>query len=94
MRRDGELPESNRSNSHLLAALALPAEPEYPHRKISLDLEMLRNSGYLPEKGQERRLADFYRQIKRPLIETALENENAPEARLTAPRDYCLAREM
>ena len=83
MRRDGEGPDAARGpNTHLLAALAQPAEPEYPHRKISIDLELLRSAGYLPEKAQERRQADLYRQIKRPLIESALENVNAPEMRL------------
>jgi exopolysaccharide/PEP-CTERM locus tyrosine autokinase len=45
-------------------------------------LEALRASGYLPEKEQERRLADYYRQIKRPMIEAALASADTPEMRL------------
>ncbi len=37
--------------------------------------QALRNAGYLPAEGLERRFADHYRQIKRPLIERALAGE-------------------
>jgi exopolysaccharide/PEP-CTERM locus tyrosine autokinase len=43
-----------------------------PTRQITVDLQMLRAAGYAPEEGQERRFADFYREIKRPLIRKAL----------------------
>ena len=46
--------------------------PEPPHKHISVDLAALRKAGYLPEEGLERRFADQYRQIKRPLIERAI----------------------
>lgn len=37
-------------------------------RTIRVNRESLRNAGYLPERSQDRRFADQYRQIKRPLI--------------------------
>jgi protein-tyrosine kinase len=49
-----------------------PSEIREPAKRISIDLRALREAGYLPEEGLERRFADHYRQIKRPLIEKAL----------------------
>ena len=46
--------------------------PSVPRRRIAIDLKALRERGYLPEQELERRFADHYRQIKRPLIEKAL----------------------
>ena len=48
--------------------------------RIALDLRALRSAGYLPEEELERRFADHYRQIKRPLVEKAL--AGTPEMRL------------
>jgi protein-tyrosine kinase len=48
-----------------------PEAPE-PSKRITIDMKALREAGYLPEEGLERRFADHYRQIKRPLIEKAL----------------------
>ena len=87
MRRSGIEPDEvnppPRSPAHP-AALAAPAsvgaEPVY--RQVSIDLEGLRAAGYLPEKDHERRLADYYRQIKRPLIEQALAANDAVQMRL------------
>ncbi len=62
-------------------ALALLSDPKragsvgarvVPTKQITVDLPMLRAAGYVPEEGQERRFADFYREIKRPLIRKAL----------------------
>jgi protein-tyrosine kinase len=47
-------------------------EVEVPTKHFSVDLKALRDAGYLPEEGLERRFADHFRQIKRPLIEKAL----------------------
>lgn len=58
--------------------LVAPAR-DLPHKKISIDNASLRAAGYLPELGLERRFADHYRQIKRPLIDRAL---SGAEARL------------
>src|SRR5690606_25957647 len=41
--------------------------------KVFIDREALRASGYMPETGLDRRFADEYRQIKRPLIATAFD---------------------
>lgn len=40
-------------------------------RRIALDREGLRGAGYLPEEDLDRRFADEYRQIKRPLLANA-----------------------
>jgi protein-tyrosine kinase len=61
-------------------ATVLPSVSDVPAKRISLDLAALRRAGYLPEAGLERRFADHYRQIKRPLIEKAL--AGGPEMRL------------
>src|SRR5271156_5588991 len=47
-------------------------EVHEPAKRIKIELRSLREAGYLPEEGLERRFADHYRQIKRPLIEKAL----------------------
>jgi protein-tyrosine kinase len=55
------------------AEVVAPApEDQEPSKRITIDLKALRDAGYLPEQGVERRFADHYRQIKRPLIEKAL----------------------
>jgi len=82
MRRAGAEPAAGRGPAHLLSVLEQPASPEYPHRQMTIDLEKLRADGYLPEKEQERRLADYYRQIKRPLVENAVASVDTPEMRL------------
>jgi protein-tyrosine kinase len=58
----------------LPAAVIVAAEPEatQPPRRMTINLKALRDAGYLPEESLERRFADHYRQIKRPLIEKAL----------------------
>jgi protein-tyrosine kinase len=50
----------------------LPAAPGYILKRIIVDAQALRAAGYLPQEGLERRFADHYRHIKRPLIEKAL----------------------
>jgi protein-tyrosine kinase len=49
-------------------------------RRIAIDINQLRAQGEMPEAGLERRFADYYRAIKRPLIHAML----APEARADA----------
>jgi protein-tyrosine kinase len=61
-------------------ALVVPSAPTYVRNRNSIDTPTLRRAGYLPEEGLERRFADHYRQIKRPLIEKAL--AGGPEMRL------------
>jgi protein-tyrosine kinase len=63
-----------------IATVTLPALDESAFRRIAIDPVALRNAGYLPEEGLERRFADHFRQLKRPLIEKAL--TGSPEMRL------------
>src|SRR5690606_3018928 len=49
-----------------------------PRRVITVDKAALRAVGLLPPEHQERRLAEQYRQIKRPLISAALRSEGEP----------------
>jgi protein-tyrosine kinase len=53
-----------------------------PARQITVDLAALRAGGYVPEEAQERRFADFYREIKRPLIKKALARGAPADLRL------------
>jgi protein-tyrosine kinase len=77
LRRAGET-EAQPHGVHVAAtaAAAVAPAPEppaaEPARHITIDLHALRESGYLPEEGLERRFADHYRLIKRPLVEKAL----------------------
>lgn len=50
----------------------LVGSPEHALKRISVNLAALRVAGYLAAEGEQRRFADQYRQIKRPLIEKAL----------------------
>ncbi len=63
-------------------ALAPATPPPVTHvlKRIAIDAQQLRSAGYLPAEGLERRFADHYRQIKRPLVERALTGE--PSMRL------------
>ena len=61
-----------------IVAHARPSEVEIPaiieaplDPKIFIDREALRLAGYLPESDQDRRFADEYRHIKRPLLVSA-----------------------
>jgi protein-tyrosine kinase len=51
-------------------------------RVITLDRPRLHEAGYLPEPGQETLFADYYQQVKRPVIRRALAADAAPERRL------------
>ena len=61
---------------------AIEAAPITPRRRIHVDLDLLRAQGEIPEAGQERRFADYYREIKRPLIQKALGTDARPESRM------------
>lgn len=75
-------PEAPRHvSAHKTTSVVMPTFPvDYELKQIKLDTTELRRTGYLPEVGLERRFADHYRQIKRPLIEKAL--SGSPEMRL------------
>ena len=54
----------------------------YALKRMTLDTADLCAAGYLPEHDDEHRLADYYRRIKRPLIEKALAPDATPDMRL------------
>jgi protein-tyrosine kinase len=73
------------ANAALIAPAAItaaPRKPVYLAKRIWLDLVRLRTAGYLPEEGQELRFADYYRAIKRPIIQQALGVNAAADLRL------------
>ena len=47
-------------------------EPPEPAKRMTLDTASMRANGYLPEESKDRKFADYYRRIKRPLIDRAL----------------------
>ncbi|HEX5461279.1 MAG TPA: hypothetical protein VFX20_15050 [Steroidobacteraceae bacterium] len=51
-------------------------------RRIAIDLNLLRAQGELPEAGLERRFADYYREIKRPLVQAMVAGDARAESRL------------
>ena len=58
------------------------AEPiERPAKSVAVDVAQLRADGYLPEAGEERRFADYYREIKRPLIRRAFAPDSTADLR-------------
>jgi protein-tyrosine kinase len=59
-----------------------PGAETLPRRRIAIDLDALRAQGGMPEVDQAQRFADYYREIKRPLIEKALASDAGPHARL------------
>jgi len=61
---------------------AASTEEVIPTRRITLDRTRMRAAGYLPEAGQEMRFADYYREVKRPLIQRALAAGAAANQRL------------
>jgi protein-tyrosine kinase len=70
-----------KSSPGSIATLEVNADPEVLQspdsqpattRRVLVDRAALRSEGYLPESGNDRLFADFYRQIKRPLISRAL----------------------
>lgn len=74
-------------------ARARPAEEEIPPAvevpldpKVFIDHEALRIAGYLPESGQDRRFADEYRHIKRPLLASAFGAVAPGQAQLPSAR--------
>jgi protein-tyrosine kinase len=56
--------------------------PSTSQRRIAIDLNQLRAAGELPEAALERRFADYYREIKRPLIHAMLTGDARADARL------------
>jgi protein-tyrosine kinase len=67
-----------------LERLDLSSAPVGPSRHIDIDRTRLRAAGYLPDETQERRFADQYRRIKRPILMRVqtLSAAHSPAARL------------
>ena len=59
-----------------------PAAGTFAPRSIAVDLTRLRAQDQLPEAGLERRFADYYRDIKRPLIQAMLTDKARADSRL------------
>src|SRR5690606_25112995 len=55
-----------------------PAEQLYGGRHIAVDMNRLRAHGLMAPENEERRLADEYRTIKRPLLENASKLRDPP----------------
>jgi protein-tyrosine kinase len=53
-------------------------DPAKSAKRMTLDTNALRARGYLPEESQDRQFAEYYRRIKRPLIDKALSTTTAP----------------
>jgi protein-tyrosine kinase len=70
--RHGDSRAANSVPQPAKVAVVIPPEVEEPRRRLTMDIKALRDAGYLPEEGLERRFADHYRQIKRPVVEKAL----------------------
>ena len=74
------------ASSAAVASVQVPdvhPEPDAsPQRRIAIDFNLLRAQGELPEAGLERRFADYYREIKRPLVQAMLAGDARPESRL------------
>lgn len=67
----------------------IEAQPVGARPRIVIDREALRAAGYLPDQNQDRRFADEYRQIKRPLLAAAFGAEAA--AQRPSPRLVMMA---
>ena len=81
-----------------IVARARPSDVEVPpiieaplDPKIFIDREALRLAGYLPESHEDRRFADEYRQIKRPLLVSAFGAVPPGQARFPSPRLVMMA---
>lgn len=61
---------------------AVPAAPAIPAKKLLINRAALRESEYFPENGCETRFANYYRQIKRPVLQRAFGSVDNPELRL------------
>jgi protein-tyrosine kinase len=68
-------------NEETPAIVELPLEPQ-----VFIDREALRIAGYLPDSSQDRRFADEYRHIKRPLLASAFGAIPTDQAQLPSPR--------
>jgi protein-tyrosine kinase len=85
LRRSGTGPDTTIVRQQAVAVESWPtaeAPSVVPTRVVALERPRLRAAGYLPEVGQELRFADYYRQVKRPIIERALAGGASANQRL------------
>jgi len=86
MSRMGRKPSETfgRESADAVSAAALvpdsSSQPATITKQLTVDLNSLRATGYLPEEEKERQFADHYRMIKRPLIKKALASNSAGAA--------------
>jgi receptor protein-tyrosine kinase len=76
------VPESHARTLHKEPVRTPKAPMRTPNKTVHVDRAGLRSSGLLPPEAQERELADQYRAIKRPLIETALNDADGVASQL------------
>jgi protein-tyrosine kinase len=62
--------------------VAEPPPPPESGRVLAIDRAQLRAQHYFPEQAEERRFANYYRDIKRPIIHKALQAGASPDLRL------------
>ena len=67
-----------------IALLGLPEAAAEAKRFVKIDRKRLRGAGFVPDEDQERRFADQYRRIKRPILMQVqvLTAAHAPTARI------------
>lgn len=73
------------SSAEPIGALVEHPDTSASKREVVIDRVALRAAGYLPDERQNRRFADEYRQIKRPLLQAAFPAEphrDGPDPRL------------
>jgi protein-tyrosine kinase len=71
----GSSEQANRPPPHL-ATIGLE-DTAILAKRLAVDPNALRASGYLPDKERERQFADQYRRVKRPLVDKALSGSAA-----------------
>ncbi|MDQ2639196.1 MAG: AAA family ATPase [Pseudomonadota bacterium] len=71
------LAEAPAGLSGTIGALLDTTDPSGSGRTVVIDRGALRAAGYLPEEGLDRRFADEYRQIKRPLLARAFSSDTS-----------------
>lgn len=84
LRRSGgaeRVPHPPTPGSDAIASLVEDDNASEPSARVAIDRQALRSAGYLPEQELDRRFADEYRQIKRPLLARAFAAEAAAQQR-------------
>ncbi|MDR2215314.1 MAG: CpsD/CapB family tyrosine-protein kinase [Nevskiaceae bacterium] len=74
-----------------IATVSIAPDSAHTEPRLFIDRRALRLAGYLPETQQDRRFADEYRRIKRPLLELAFQPVPEDQADLPSPRLVMMA---